>query len=94
MSEMVSIPPAARYPLPVITLAQIKAARALLGWPQRQLASETGLSLGTIKNIESGVQDPRGSHLTAIEQAFTRAGVVLLETEDQRGRGQGVRFRE
>jgi transcriptional regulator with XRE-family HTH domain len=91
---MVSIPPAARYPLAVITIAQIKAARALLGWPQRQLASETGISLGTIKNIESGVQDPRGSHLAAIERAFSRAGVVLLEEGDQRGQGRGVRMVE
>jgi transcriptional regulator with XRE-family HTH domain len=71
----------------VITIPQIKAARALLGWGQTQVALETGLSPGTIKNIERGAQDPRGSQLAAIEQAFTRAGVVLMEPDDQRGRG-------
>jgi hypothetical protein len=30
----------------------------------------------------------------AIEEAFARAGVVLMEPDDQRGRGRGVRFIE
>ena len=38
----------------MITPAQIKAARALLGWGQKQLAYECRLSAPTMSNIELG----------------------------------------
>ena len=83
---------APRYLEAVITLPQIKAARALLGWSQAQLAAAAGLSVGTIKNIERGAQDPRASQLAAIETAFNGAGIMLNEPGDHRGDGRGVRF--
>jgi transcriptional regulator with XRE-family HTH domain len=76
----------------MVTIAQIKAARALLGWSQVNLAEAAELSLGTIKNIEREALDPRASQLAAIEDAFNRAGVTLNEPGDHRGDGRGVRF--
>ena len=36
------------------TVEQLRAARALLGWSQTELASRAGLSLPTVKRVEGG----------------------------------------
>lgn len=77
----------------MITPAQIRAARALIGWKQTDLASASGVSEMSVKNIERGVTDPRGSTLGAIQDAFTKAGVVFLDPGDVRDGGHGVRLR-
>jgi transcriptional regulator with XRE-family HTH domain len=59
----------------VITAAQIRAARALVGWTQAQLAAAASLSEISIQQIEKGLTDPRASTLAAIERAFEAAGV-------------------
>jgi transcriptional regulator with XRE-family HTH domain len=82
------------YPLTMISGKQIRAARALLGWKQRELAAAAGLSEVSIKNAERGVVDSRGSTLNAIQRAFDRAGVVFLDTGDTRNGGPGVRLKE
>src|SRR5262249_3009226 len=76
----------------MLTAAQMRASRGLLGWSQRDLASHSGLPLSTIKNIERGASDPRASTLAAIEKAFIDAKIILLEPGDVRDGGQGVRF--
>ena len=82
------------YPIAMISGKQIRAARALLGWKQRELAAAAGLSEVSIKNAERGVVDSRGSTLNAIQRAFDRAGVVFLDTGDTRNGGPGVRFKK
>jgi transcriptional regulator with XRE-family HTH domain len=76
----------------LITAAQVRAARALLGWKQADLAKASKVSEVSIKNIERGVTDPRASTLHLIEIAFEKAGVVFLDPGDTRGGGHGVRF--
>ena len=76
----------------MLTAAQMRAGRGLLGWSQRDLASHSGLPLSMIKNIERGASDPRASTLAAIEKAFIAAKIILLEPGDVRDGGQGVRF--
>jgi transcriptional regulator with XRE-family HTH domain len=61
----------------VISASQIRAARAILGVKQSELARASGISLATLNNIERGVGDPRTSTLEAIEQSLARAGVHL-----------------
>jgi transcriptional regulator with XRE-family HTH domain len=78
----------------MITPGQIRAARGLLGWTQAQLAKEAGLSEVAVKNLERGRSDPRASTLAAIQEAFSRAGVVFLDPGDTRNGGPGVRLRE
>ena len=45
----------------MITAAQIRAARALLGLDQRRLAEAAGLSLPTIQRMEGSAGQVRGN---------------------------------
>jgi transcriptional regulator with XRE-family HTH domain len=74
------------------TVEQIRAARALLGWSQTELASRAGLSLPTVKRVEGGF----GPNVSAdarlkLQDALEAAGVEFLE---ENGAGRGVRFRK
>ncbi|WP_320409756.1 helix-turn-helix transcriptional regulator [Bosea sp. Root483D1] len=75
----------------MITPAQIRAARALIGWKQTDLAVAAGLSEMSIKNIERGENDPRVSTLSAIQKAFELAGVIFVP---ENGEGPGLRLRK
>ena len=78
----------------VISGRQIKAARALLGWRQTDLAKASGISEMSVKNAELGHTDSRTSTIAALEKAFNKAGIVFLEPGDTRSGGQGVRLRK
>lgn len=77
----------------MITPAQFRAARAMIGWRQADLAAASGVSEISIKNIERGATDPRSSTLQALQAAFTKVGVVFLEPGGTRGGGPGVRMK-
>ena len=62
----------------MITPAQIRAARALLAWKQTDLATASGVSEMSVKNIERGASDPRVSTMAALETALEKAGVVFV----------------
>lgn len=64
----------------MISLTQIKAARALLNWTQETLAKASGLSLPGINNLERGLTSPRKDTLAAIENALQAAGIEFIET--------------
>lgn len=74
----------------MITPAQIRAARALIGMKQTELATAAGLSEMSVKNIERGATDPRVSTLQALQEALEAAGVEFIPAGD--GRGAGVRL--
>jgi predicted transcriptional regulator len=78
----------------MITRAQIRAARALIGWTQRDLAQASGVSQVAIKNIERGSTDPRLSTINSIETAFNQAGLIFLDAGDTRDGGIGVRLKD
>jgi len=82
------------YTSEMIIPAQVRAARAWLGWTRAELAAKAGVSAESIRDFEIGRTDPRQSTLAKIEQTFREAGVELFEEDDQRGRGRGVRFIE
>lgn len=80
----------------MITSAQMKAARALLGIDQRQLAELAGLSVPTIQRMESSDGNVRGvvDSLMKVVTAFEKAGVELIgEGAISGGGGRGVRLR-
>ena len=82
------------YYAAMITPAQIRAARALIGWKQTDLARESGISEISVKNIERGATDPRVSTMQAIQDAFTRANIEFLDPgQTSVDGGSGVRFR-
>jgi transcriptional regulator with XRE-family HTH domain len=74
------------------TIEQLRAARALLGWSQTELASRAGLSLPTVKRVE-GDFGPTVSEGTRakLQLALEAAGLEFLE---ENGGGIGVRFRK
>lgn len=75
------------------TAAQIRGARAMLGWKQTDLARESGISEISVKNIERGVTDPRVSTMRALLDAFTRANIEFLDSGEVSGTGgMGIRF--
>ena len=87
-------PAIAGYPAAMMTPEQIRAARALIGWKQADLAVAAGVSEISIKNIERGATDARGSTLAKIEDAFDRAGVQFLGNGQQSiTGGPGVRLK-
>ena len=90
---MLAISEAHAYPQEMITRAQIRAARALVGWSQMDLAQASGISQVAIKNLERGATDPRASTLNGIQQALDQAGVMFLEPGDTRDGGSGVRLK-
>lgn len=81
----------------MITAAQIRAARALLGLDQRQLAEAAALSLPTIQRMEASTgAQVRGNvdSLMKVVQAFDRAGVELIaEGATSQSGGRGVRLK-
>ena len=82
----------------MITSAQIRAARALVGIDQRALAKQSGVSLPTIQRMEaSGNGYVRGivESLTKVVEALERAGIELIkENEVSSVGGRGVRLRD
>jgi transcriptional regulator with XRE-family HTH domain len=81
----------------MITAAQMRAARALLGIDQRQLAEMAGVSLPTIQRMEASEGNVRGvvDTLTKVVEALDRAGIELIgENAVSQGGGRGVRLKE
>ena len=82
----------------MISAAQLRAARALLGIDQRQLAALSGVSLPTIQRMEASQGDTvRGvvGTLTRIVAALDVAGIELIGNgQPSQGRGRGVRLKE
>ena len=71
----------------MITIGQIKAARALLGLRQAELAERAGVSLATVNNIEREATTPHRSSLQAIQIALEAAGIEFIP---ENGTGPGV----
>ena len=59
----------------MITGAQIRAARALLGWSQRDLADKALLSETAVLKLETAQADSRTSTLMKAREALEKAGI-------------------
>ena len=81
----------------MITAAQLKAARALLGIDQRQLADIAGLSVPTIQRMEASEEVIRGNvdSLMKLIAALNGAGIELIGegTISSEG-GRGIRLKK
>lgn len=74
----------------------MKAARALLGIDQRQLAEAAGVSLPTIQRMEASEGQVRGNAETLMKvvEALERSGVELIAAGAVSvGGGRGVRLK-
>lgn len=73
-----------------VTSEQIRAARALLRWEQKELAERSGVSLPSVKRLEQapGPLAAHGKTIAALQGALERAGVDFTN-----GGSPGVRLR-
>ena len=67
-----------------VTSAQMRAARAILGWTMKDLAARSGVSFSTVRRTED---EERGAAITnanlkAILSALESAGIEFIEAED------------
>jgi predicted transcriptional regulator len=76
--------------IPKVSIRQVKAARALVGWSQEDLAHHSGVSVPTIKRLEASDGDVGGRAETgeAIVTALREAGVEFIL---ENGGGAGAR---
>jgi transcriptional regulator with XRE-family HTH domain len=80
----------------MITAAQLRAARVLLGIDQRRLAELSGLSVPTIQRMEASETMVRGNvdSLVKLIAAFDAAGIEMIdEGAISNSAGRGVRLR-
>jgi len=80
----------------MITAGQLRAARALLGIDQRELAKRCGLSLPTIQRMEASDSVVRGNvdSLMKLVDALAADGIELIgEGATSGGGGRGVRLK-
>lgn len=80
----------------MISAAQLRAARALLGMDQRTLAERCGLSVPTIQRMEASEGVIRGNvdSLMKLVGALAEAGIELIgEGAVSQDGGRGVRLK-
>ena len=81
----------------MLTPAQLRAARALLGIDQRELAALAGVSLPTIQRMEASDGYVRGvvDTLIKVVAALEDAGIELInENSISTSGGRGVRLKD
>ena len=74
-----------------MTPGQCRAARALIGWSQDQLADASKVAKATIANFELAKRTPYDRTLDDMRLALEAAGVIFV---DENGEGPGVRLRK
>ncbi|WP_215290819.1 helix-turn-helix transcriptional regulator [Polynucleobacter sp. MWH-CaK5] len=76
----------------MITSGQIKAARALVDWTARELATKAEIGFSTLIRLESANGVPAGNIKTidAVKKALEDAGIEFIGTPEN---GAGVRWR-
>lgn len=67
----------------MVTAEQIRAARALLNWGQRDLAEAAKLSIPTIKRVEASRDAIHSTYATvlAIRAALEAAGIEFINDD-------------
>jgi transcriptional regulator with XRE-family HTH domain len=80
----------------MLTAAQIRAARALLDWSQKQLSEKSKLSVPTIKRMEGAMGRDRSTeaNVEAVRRTLDGAGVLFLAAKVNKDGGPGVRLKK
>lgn len=74
-----------------MTPAQCRAARAIIGAEQGQIADAAGVARATLIDFEKGQRVPRKATVAAVRAALEAAGVEFIADN---GDGEGVRLRK
>ena len=75
----------------MLTPAQLRAARALVGWSREDLAEKSGVAAETVKRFEFRGIDPKLGTVQKWRRALELAGVEFIDSTDDNG--PGVRLR-
>jgi transcriptional regulator with XRE-family HTH domain len=73
-----------------MTPGQCKAARALIGMTQSQLANTAGTGLSTVVDFERARRQVSRESIDALQVALNKLGIEFI---DENGGGAGVRLR-
>lgn len=86
----------------LLSKVHVKAARALLGWSQQDLAQQAAIALSTVADFERGERTPVPANMDAIMSALKTGGITFLEggpvvgrpiiNRAQSGKGTPIRF--
>ena len=71
----------------VMSPGQSRAARALLGWSESDLAAKVGLDVRFVRDFEGGYGDPPSGQVEALRSALCAAGAVFTDAP-----AEGVRL--
>lgn len=78
----------------MVTAQQIRAARAMVGLGQKELADAADLAVATLRRMEADTIGPDRSSYAAVEKVcnvLQKAGVIFIA---ENGEGPGVRLRK
>lgn len=81
----------------MLSSEQVRAARALLRWEQRDLSDRSGVSLPSIKRLETqpGKLAAQDRTVDAIRSALEAAGIAFIDDQSTSDTGgPGVRLRQ
>jgi transcriptional regulator with XRE-family HTH domain len=76
-------------PVKTVSVAQIRGARGLLGWSQRELAMAADLSEPTIKRYETGLANVSDDAVSKMVRALEAVGIVFTNGDEP-----GVKLRK
>ena len=79
----------------IITAEQLRGARSMLRWDQKDLAEKAGVSLPTLKRLEGGSGPLKATYenVARLVATLEAAGVVFVsEGEASENGGQGIRL--
>jgi transcriptional regulator with XRE-family HTH domain len=71
--------------------AQLRAARGLISWSQKDLAERSNVARSMIAGFESNKRKPSLANRNDLRRALESAGVIFVEED---GEGPGVRLRK
>jgi ribosome-binding protein aMBF1 (putative translation factor) len=79
--------------LPMLTPAQIRAARAMVGWSRDDLAKRSGVSAQALRDFEKadGGSDPRQGTVHKWQRALEGAGIVFVDEDEFTGPGVRIK---
>ncbi|MDE1990916.1 MAG: DNA-binding protein [Rhizobiaceae bacterium] len=77
----------------MITSAQIRGARAMLGLTAEALAAESKQPLASIEALETDVSSADAKALAAVRATLEARGILFIASGNSEAGGAGIRFK-
>jgi hypothetical protein len=77
----------------MITSAQLRGARAMLGMTTETLAAESKLPVATIEALETDVSSAEAKALVAVRSVLEARGISFIASGSDEAGGAGIRFK-